>query len=86
VPEARAVSSSLEQVLDVAMETVVLRRGSDGNRSGWWWRSLVNGGERVTAEGRSRELARGGKSGVGELSPYSHARDKDGRSTWDGGV
>jgi hypothetical protein len=37
------------------------------------------------AESKSRERARGGESGVGELSPCAHVRDKDDRSTWDGG-
>jgi hypothetical protein len=85
VPEVRAVGSSLEWVLDVATEMAVLHGGSDKNRGGYLWCSPVSRGGWATAEGKSRELVRGGEGGVGELSSSAHARDKDGRSTWDGG-
>jgi hypothetical protein len=41
VLEATAISSSLERVLDVAAGKTVLRRGSEGNGGGQWWRSLA---------------------------------------------
>jgi hypothetical protein len=85
VPEVGAIGSSLERVLDVAPETMVLRGGSDENRGGQWWRSPVSRGGQATAESKSREPARGAGSGVEELSPCAHVRDKDSRSTWDGG-
>jgi hypothetical protein len=83
VLEARAISSSLEGVLDVAAETTVLQGGSDGNRGGQWWRLPVSRDGRAIVESKCRERVRGGESGVGELSLCTHARDKDGRSTWD---
>jgi hypothetical protein len=58
VSEVRAVGSSLEQVLDVAVETVVLRGGSHKNRGGRRWHSQVSRGGWATAEGKSRERAR----------------------------
>jgi hypothetical protein len=36
MPEARAVGSRLERLLDVAAETTVLLGTSDGNRGGQW--------------------------------------------------
>jgi hypothetical protein len=62
VPKVIAVSSSLEWVLDVAVETTVLQGSSDRNRGGRWWCSPVSRGGRATAEGKSRERARGGES------------------------
>jgi hypothetical protein len=85
VPEARTVSSSLDRVLDVAAEMTILQGGSGGNRGGWGWCSSVSRGRWAAAEGKSREHVRGGESGVRELSPCAHARDKGGRSTWDDG-
>jgi hypothetical protein len=48
VPESRPVGSSLERVLDVAVETTILRGGSDGNRGGWWCCLAACRGRRVT--------------------------------------
>jgi hypothetical protein len=55
VLEARAISSSLEGVLDVAAETTVLQGGSDGNRGGQWWRLPVSRGGRAIVESKCRE-------------------------------
>jgi hypothetical protein len=41
MPEATAISSSLERVLDIAVGKTVLRRGSEGNGGGQLWCSLV---------------------------------------------
>jgi hypothetical protein len=85
VPEARAVGSSLERVLDAAAETMVLQGGSYGNRGGRWWCSPVSKSGWATVKGKSRERTQGGESGVKELSLCAHAWDKDGWSMWDGG-
>jgi hypothetical protein len=37
MPKMRVVSSSLVRVLDVAVETTVLRGDLDGNRGGRWY-------------------------------------------------
>jgi hypothetical protein len=52
VPEATAIGSSLERVLDVAAGKAVLRRGSNGNGGGQWWRSPVSRGGLARAEQR----------------------------------
>jgi hypothetical protein len=51
-PEAIAVSSSMERVLDVVVGTTVLRVGSDRNEGGRWWHSLASRGGCVRAEQR----------------------------------
>jgi hypothetical protein len=57
MPEARGVGSSLERVLDVVAETMVLWGGSDGNRCEQWWCTRLSRGGRATAEGKRRERA-----------------------------
>jgi hypothetical protein len=52
VPEAIAVGSSLERVLDVAVGTMVHQGGSDKNGGGQWWRSPTSRGGWVRAEQR----------------------------------
>jgi hypothetical protein len=49
-PEAIAVSSSMERVLDVVVGTTVLRVGSDRNGGGRWWRSLASRAEVKTRQ------------------------------------
>jgi hypothetical protein len=44
VPEAIAVGSTLEGVLDVAVGTMVLCVGLDRNRGGQWWYSPTSRG------------------------------------------
>jgi hypothetical protein len=45
VPEAIAVGSSLERVLDLEAGTMALRGGSNRNEGGQWWCSLASRGE-----------------------------------------
>jgi hypothetical protein len=83
VPEAIAVGSSLERVLDVAVGMTVLQGGSDRNGGGAHQRAEATGESGAEVK-RGSVVTRGGGMNRG-CSRDAHVWDMDGWLTCDGG-